>query len=76
MKNPQFSENIIKLRELTEKLDPTPKNNDYIGILKHLKYIVEEGKKDLENTSEMDKKIKCYENMCTTITKLLTNIKF
>jgi len=70
------SENILKLRELTDKIDKETKSDDYKSIVKQLKNIVDEGKNEIESTTSEKTKIKCYESMCTTITNLLTSVKF
>ncbi len=70
------SENIIKLRELTAKLDKENKGDEYKKIVKKLKNIVDEGKVLIEKTNTPQSKIKCYESMCATITSLLANVKF
>jgi len=69
------SENILRLRELTERLTTT-KEDDYKVIVKQLKDIVDEGKSILEESDCTESKIKCYETMCSRITILLTNVKF
>lgn len=70
------SENILKLRELADKMTKSKKGDDYEKIVKQLKKIVDEGKTEIEKTRNEKTKIKCYENMCATITSLLTTIKF
>lgn len=70
------SENILKLRKLTEKIDKQKKTDDYESIVKQLKEIVDEGKSVIEQSKTEKTKIKCYETMCATITNLLTNVKF
>ena len=70
------SENILKLRELTNKLIDKNINDEYKDIVIQLKKIVDEGKHKLEHTESAQSKIKCYETMCSTITNLLTNIKY
>jgi hypothetical protein len=67
------NENILKLRELTNKMN---KEDDYKVIVKKLKLIVDNGKVDIDKSDCSESKIKCYESMCSTITNLLTNIKF
>lgn len=70
------SENILKLRELTEKMYKEHKEDEYKIIVKQLKSIVDKGKGELAKTDCEESKIRCYETMCTTITNLLTNVKF
>lgn len=69
------NENILKLRELSEKMCDT-KDDEYKVIVKQLKAIVDGGKSQIENSKTSQSKIKCYENMCTTITNLLSKVKF
>lgn len=71
------SDNILKLRELTEKLCNIEKTDDiqYKDVLKKLKKVIDEGKKTVETSDSDNTKIKCYESMCITIMKLLENIK-
>lgn len=68
------SENMVKLRELTDKLDPS--NDEYVIIVKKLKDIVENGKKDIESISSEQSKISCYETMCFKITNILKDVNF
>jgi hypothetical protein len=69
------NENILKLRELSEKLCQTP-SDEYRNIVKKLKNIVESGKDEIEKTTSSQTKIKCYESMCATITNLLNSVNF
>jgi hypothetical protein len=69
------SENILKLRALTEKISAENNNDDYKVIVKQLKSIVDGGKTLIEESKTPQSKIKCYETMCTTITNLLSNVK-
>jgi len=68
------SENILKLRKLTEELNNDSFDDTYKTIVKKLKKIVVEGKKEIDKNDSEESKIKCYETMCTTITALLTTI--
>lgn len=70
------NENILKLRELTEKLHKENNADEYKVIVKKLKNIVDNGKNEINISETPQSKIKCYETMCTTITNLLTNVKF
>jgi hypothetical protein len=69
------NENIVKLRELSEKLCENP-NEEYKLIVKKLKTIVDAGKNEIEKSQSEKSKIKCYETMCSTITNLLSNVQF
>lgn len=68
------NENILKLREITNRLT-NEKDYDYQDIIKKLKTIVDEGKNVIDQSHCPESKIKCYETMCITITKLLKNVK-
>jgi hypothetical protein len=70
------SENILKLRELTERMHKEIKEDEYKVIVKQLKKIVDDGKGEIAKSDCSESKIKCYENMCSTITSILTNVKF
>lgn len=70
------SENILKLRELTEKMYKEIKEEEYEFIIKKIKKIVDEGKCEVKNLHSLESKIKNYESMYSTITNLLTNVKF
>lgn len=69
------SENILKLRELTERLSKNDSDIEYENIVKKLKKIVDDGRHVIE-TSDTQTKIKCYESMCQNITTILNNISF
>ena len=70
------SENILKLRELNQKLTSESEHPDeYKKIVDELKEIVEYGKQEIIDTTTATKKIKCYENMCSRITMILNKIK-
>lgn len=72
----KVSENILKLRELTEKINDTKnKDSEYKLIVKRLKQIVDEGKKHITDSSSPQSKILCYEQMCSTITSVLSSVK-
>lgn len=67
------SDNILKLRELTEKLTVSVED-DYQTILKRLKNIVDDGKKNINDSVTAHSKIKCYEKMCMTISSILNQV--
>jgi len=69
------NENILKLRELTDRICNTVPEGEYITVLAELKNIIEEGKVKIESYSTTNSKVKCYENMCLKITKILNNVK-
>ena len=74
MANSSPSDNILKLRELTEKISNTTPYNEYEMVLKSLKRVVDEGKEKISDTVSTQSKIKCYETMCTIITNILNNL--
>ena len=69
------SENILKLRALTEQICSRENNDEYKEIVLQLKEIVNEGVEEISNSKTVKTKVKCYETMCMTITKILNNIK-
>lgn len=72
---PKKNENLLRLKELTETLCTTTPSDEYSKILTQLKNIVDEGKIKVESYTTTNSKIKCYENMCVTITKILNKVK-
>jgi hypothetical protein len=66
------NKNLERLKELSDELCGTP--NDYKIVVKKLKSIIDEGKKDIDKTSSPQNKMKCYETMCASITTLLASI--
>jgi hypothetical protein len=72
------SDNILKLRALTERLCSIEHVDEiqYKDVLKKLKSLIGEGKKTVDTANTEQSKIKCYETMCITIMKILEDIKF
>jgi len=68
------SENMVKLKELTNKMCLSP-NKNYSTIVKELKEIVEEGKKEIDNNTNSKSKMRCYETMCSKITNILKSVE-
>ena len=69
------SENILKLRELNQKLTSEAEHPDeYKKIVNELKEIVECGKQEIIDTTTSTSKIKCYENMCSKITMAVETV--
>lgn len=66
------SENILKLRELTEKMCSSIPNVEIIELVQH---ILDEGIEEVIKSKTDKTKIKCYETMCYKITNILTSIK-
>ena len=69
------SENLLKLRELSEKLYAIEKQDDYKDVMSEIKTVLESNKEEISVNSAPREKVKCYEKMCTTITNLLQKIK-
>lgn len=69
------SENILKLRELSEQICSRENQDEYKEIVLQLKDVLDEGKDEIANSKTIKTKVKCYETMCITITKILNNIK-
>lgn len=69
------SENILKLRKLTEQICSTENNDEYKDIVLQLKEILDGGKDEIAKSKTIKTKVQCYENMCVTITKILNDIK-
>lgn len=68
------SENILKLRELTDKICNVSPSSDLEIALRELKVAVDEGNKEINVSVTPQKKLKCYEKMYTTITNILNTI--
>lgn len=68
------SENILKLRELTEKLCSLNYDDDKEKLDK-IKSILYENKKQIDLYKTEKNKLKCYENLCSTLINLLTEPK-
>lgn len=67
------SENILKLRELTEKIGKSnPINNDSL-VIEDLKNVLEEVKEQVSHSNSPNSKLKCYEKMCEKITNIINN---
>lgn len=70
------SENILKLRKLTDQIcDLDKKDDEYKLIVKQLKNLVDNGVEEIKSSKTNKSKIKCYETMCATITTILNNVK-
>lgn len=74
MTKPAPSENILKLRALTEKMCDISHEKDYEEVIKKLKLTVNEGKEEIKVLSSAQSKVKCYEKMCNNIITLLNTI--
>lgn len=69
------SDNILELRRLSEKLCETTHPDYYKDIIDEIQKLVECGKAEVIQEKTTKEKIKCYENMCMNITKILQKIK-
>lgn len=69
------SENILKLRELTEKMCDMSHEKDYEDVIKKVKKTIDEGTEEVNVSPNAQTKVKCYEKMCNTIITLLSTIK-
>lgn len=70
------NENILKLRELTDKICKTnPNENDYKIVVDELKKVIKEGKTEIDRSLTEEKKINCYENMCVTVMNIINKVK-
>jgi len=76
MANTVISENILKLRELTEKMNIISNKDEYENVLKSIRSVIEEDEQEISNLISTQSKIKCYEKMCTKLNKILNNINF
>lgn len=70
----KLSENIIKLRELTEKIN-TKDKDEYKKIIKKVKDIIADTKYKIDISSNQESKIFYYEYMCSTINNILSETK-
>ena len=68
------SENMLALRKLTEELSKDDLDN-YVDLIKELKGILYDSQLIINDSKSSKFKIKYYENMCSTITGLLNEIK-
>ncbi len=75
MSKPSPSENILKLRELTEKMCEMPHEKQYEDVIKKVKTTIEEGREEVKVLSNTQSKIKYYEKMCGAIITILNTIK-
>ena len=69
------SDNILELRRLSEKLCKINHEYDYKQIIVEVQKVVESGKAEVTQEKTPKEKVKCYENMCANITKLLQKLK-
>ena len=71
------NENIIRLRELTDRFNSDSENEkNYAESIKQIKKIFEEEDFNLKSEKTKEKKLKCYERMSSSIKIILQNFKF
>jgi|688.fasta_scaffold988297_2 hypothetical protein len=63
------NENILKLRELTDKLCTMP--DETVGTMREIKSVIKENEEILKVTKSDRKKIKCYEVLFDKIKSIL-----
>lgn len=72
------NENLIKLKELTEKICLTQEENNCSGdcknMIKELKQIIEFQLTNLKEAKTKKEKYNCYERMCLVITDFFKKI--
>lgn len=70
------NENILKLRELTDRICKTsPDENDYKRVVNELKQVIKEGKNEIDRSLTEEKKINCYETMCIAVMNIINKVK-
>lgn len=69
------SENLAKLRELIEILDPQVDDTEYQKAAAKISEIVESGKRDIRKAKNAECKLRCYESLFASISAILTGIK-
>lgn len=74
MRKTTSNENILRLRELTEKMCELSTEKDYENIFNLIKVAVEEGSNKIKVLSNAQSKINCYEDMCAKIIMILNSI--
>lgn len=70
------NENLIRLKELTEKISKQNPNDEYKNILIELKKIMNEGQEKIQELNDSDNKLACYKNICSTINNFLNTLNF
>lgn len=70
------NENLIRLKELTEKISKQNPNDEYKNILIELKKIMNEGQEKIQELNDSENKLTCYKNICSTINNFLNTLNF
>lgn len=68
------SENILKLRELTEKITETPPNSELEDVLHNIKITIDESLNEINVSNSIQKKLKNYESLYEKITNILKTV--
>lgn len=67
------SENLVKLRQLVDRLDNEDvTSHTYQTTLKEIQKVIKEEKKIISGLKRNESKISHYENICTTILTLIS----
>jgi hypothetical protein len=73
------NENLIKLKELSDKICETElssgEDNSYKEVVDEITKLVENSDDEIQVHKTKDHKLKCYEGMCLELKKILTKIK-
>ena len=69
------SDNILKLRELTEHMIDVEPKKEHLVILKKIKNIIDENRNEFLTSKSLSSKNKTYEKILNNISNLLNNIK-
>ena len=69
------SENLLKLRELTEKISNLETSEVYEEVIEEIKMTVSQSNVEVSNSNTPQSKVKCYEKMCSNITNILKKVK-
>jgi CHASE3 domain sensor protein len=68
------SDNIIKLRELAEKLSTHTSDSDYLETLHSLKTEIDFSVDEVENTKTIKNKVKSYEHLVKRLNGILHSV--
>ena len=69
------NENILKLRELANKICNSSTEFNYKSIVDELKHVINEGKADIDKSECDETKINCYESMCVAVMSIINKVK-
>ena len=73
-----YNENLVKLKELTEKICLTQEQNNCNGdcknMIKELKEVIELQLSNLKKANTKEEKYSCYERMCLIMTDFFKKI--